>query len=53
MGAEEVKFSISGIESEIASYVKLYQSLGFQIWREASIMQRKLNYILVHHHSFQ
>lgn len=44
-GAQKTKFSIMGLDSDISPYIDLYQSLGFQVWREAQSMQRSLNNI--------
>ncbi len=44
-GARKVKFSIMGFDSDTTPYIDLYQRLGFQIWRKAQSMRRRLHNI--------
>ncbi len=42
-GAQKVKFSIMGLDSDTSQYIDLYQSLGFKVWRRAQSMRRSLD----------
>lgn len=44
-GAQKIKFSIMGLNSDTSSYIDLYQSLDFKVWRKAQSMRRSLDNI--------